>query len=631
MIEYTQESRELSYRPDIDGLRAIAVLSVIFFHANLATSGGFVGVDIFFVISGYLISGIILKHIEKGTFSFRDFATRRICRLFPALQTVIATCLITGYFFQLPTSFNELANSTCYQQVFLANVFFWKNTGYFNGDAELKPLLHTWSLAIEEQFYLLFPAFLLLTRHFGRKHLGITLFVIATISLALSEYGCHHHRSAAYFFLPTRCWELMIGSLIWFLPENKVNHHRVKRFIVGLSLCTLLVVIFLYQKTTPFPGINALLPCLATAAIIYFGNHTQHTFRVLRSTPLVVIGMMSYSLYLWHWPVFAFSRELFGENLNTWHRIMLCSLVFPIAYFSWKHIELPFRNVADKQTHAIRLLISAPLIFSAACFISFSSGLPNRVPVDFLKYQTATRSMSFIHEVSLEQAIKGDFPKYGTTDSNRTCLLWGDSHAMSLMPGIVAAAKNSNVEVVQATHSSTPPLFEFIDYYESGLNEKSPLFANAVLNYCTEKNVDIVIIAAAWYSYARNPNFESRLQATIATLENANIKVVLIQDIPIQQHGPLEFATRTWWKLPIDFSIPKEKHFETNSKVYDAISKCSSSQTITKDPSIFFAAQDRFVGEANGTVYYRDNQHLSVEGGLLLEPIFKEVFQSMVW
>lgn len=208
MIKNKPSDFEVEYRPDIDGLRAIAVLFVIFYHAGLPMSGGFIGVDVFFVISGYLITGIILKNIRQNTFSFRVFFARRICRLFPALQTVIASCLITGYFFQLPSSFKELAISTCYQQAFIANIFFWQNTGYFNGDAELKPLLHTWSLAIEEQFYLLFPVLLITTRNLGRKQIFTILLVIMILSLSLSEYACRYHRSVAFFFLPTRSWEL---------------------------------------------------------------------------------------------------------------------------------------------------------------------------------------------------------------------------------------------------------------------------------------------------------------------------------------------------------------------------------------------------------------------------------------
>lgn len=624
----TNPPHSIDYRPDIDGLRAIAVLLVILFHADLLFPGGFIGVDIFFVISGYLITAQILTHIASNSFSFIDFFSRRICRLLPALQVMVLFTLFLGYFLQLPTSYKELANSACYQQILSANFFFWKNTGYFNGDAELKPLLHTWSLAVEEQFYIFFPILLILTRIFLRNYTTVTLFLLTVLSLLLSEYASHHHRSAAFFLLPTRSWELMLGSLTLFLPENKANYSRTKKLLSFLSLCSIFAVSLTYNKTTTFPGLHAVIPCFATATIIYLGNHNQHSFALLRSRMIVTIGLMSYSLYLWHWPIFAFTRELLGVNLDTWLRVSLVLLAMPVAFLSWKYIEQPFRTLKNKSFYARYLLLTTPLVYGLAFFVDKSNGIPNRVPDRFTRYQAASQSIAFIHETTPEQADRGEFPVYGKPNSQRKCVLWGDSHAMSLMPGLDYAGKSMNVTIIQATHSSTPPLFDFIDIYETGLNEETPRFANAVLAYCIANKVEMVILAGAWYSYARNARFEQQLRETIAVLEKENIMVIFVYDIPIQDRGPLEFATRAWWKMPIDFSIPREKHLNTNAKVLQTIPKCVSTKTTIIDPSVSFAFGQRFTGEGNGKIYYRDNQHLSIDGGLLLGPVFKEIFRS---
>jgi peptidoglycan/LPS O-acetylase OafA/YrhL len=629
MSATTSCGNTIAYRPDIDSLRAIAVLLVIFFHAGLPFPGGFIGVDVFFVISGYLITGIILKQLNDNSFSLRDFFARRICRLLPAMQVVILSCLVFGYFFQLPQTYKELANSACYQQLLSANIFFWKNTGYFHGDAELKPLLHTWSLAVEEQFYIFFSLLLMITWRFLRDRLAIFLFVLTAVSMILSEYAAHNHRSAAFFLLPTRSWELMLGSLIWFLPENLSNYGRAKRLLTFLSLCSLLAVSLLYTKATTFPGFHALIPCLATATVIYLGNHSQNSFSMLQRGPLVTLGLISYSLYLWHWPIFAFSRELLGADLNLWLRLSLCGLAFLIAFLSWKYIEQPFRFVKVKHLYALILLSTVPIVYLAACVIERSNGIPSRVPERFLRYQSAAQSIAYVHEITSEEAISGKFPVYGDSKSKRKCVVWGDSHAMSLMPGIVAAASEMNIAVIQATHSSTPPIRDFIDNYETGLNEDTPVFADAVISYCTANNVNIVILAGAWYSYVRNPQFEQKLAETISTLESKQITVAFVHDIPIQKYGPREFAMRAWWKLNIDFAIPAEKHAETNSRVRQILLKCITKNTITVEPSSFFASKDRYVGEANGKIYYRDNQHLSIDGGLILKPAFSNLFSRI--
>ena len=350
---------ELRYRPDVDGLRAVAVVLVLLFHANLGWAGGFVGVDVFFVISGFLITGVIRKQQHAGTFTMRNFWVRRIRRIIPASILMVGGTLIIGSVVLFRSDFRELVYSAVAQLVMLANVFFWQQTGYFAGSAELKPLMHMWSLAVEEQFYLGYPFLLVLLNRTSNKTAGRVLASIAILSFALSVWGVHHYPRATFFLLPARAWEMLLGGLIWFVPPPEKLTQWKSETLSWFALAGILVASWFYDGDTLFPGIAALLPCLATAAIIYLNANQQTRVSALLSTrPFVFVGLISYSLYLWHWPLLAFCRYSQTEPLSVGYRVSILLVSGVLAYMSWRFVETPWRQGARLRSKRSLLVVA---------------------------------------------------------------------------------------------------------------------------------------------------------------------------------------------------------------------------------------------------------------------------------
>ncbi|MFQ3217660.1 acyltransferase family protein, partial [Paraperlucidibaca sp.] len=338
----------MKYRREIDGLRAVAVLPVILFHAGFDTfSGGFVGVDIFFVISGYLISTIIISELQNEKFSIVNFYERRARRILPALFFVMLSCIPFAYFWLTPSDLKDFAQSLISVSVFSSNILFWRESGYFDAAAELKPLLHTWSLAVEEQYYVIFPLFLMAFWG-GGKRLIVTLLTIAfLVSIALAEWASLVKPSAAFFLLPTRVWELLIGVFSAFYL-SKMNRYRFSKcfseFFGWLGLILIAYSILIYSESTPFPGIYALVPTIGAALVILFAEKETFVARFLGNKLFVGIGLISYSAYLWHQPLFAFARQRSLLELDELVLLALVALSLLLAYFSWRFIEYPFRS-----------------------------------------------------------------------------------------------------------------------------------------------------------------------------------------------------------------------------------------------------------------------------------------------
>ena len=335
----------MKYRKEIDGLRGLAVLSVIFFHAGVEVfSGGFVGVDVFFVISGYLITTIICSEKQTGTFTLGGFYERRARRILPALFVVMLACLPFAWFWMIPSDLKDFSHSLISVSAFISNFLFWKESGYFDTEVDLKPLLHTWSLAVEEQYYLLFPLFLLLFWRFGRVWIVAILAVVAVLSMALAEWGSVYYPVANFYLLPSRGWELLIGAFIafYFFEKRQDNFHKLVSELFSLSgIALILYAVFCFDDHTPFPSFYALIPTLGSALVIFFAKPETLAGKILSNKFLVGVGLLSYSAYLWHQPLFAFSKlGFFHVKLNFY---ILIVLVFVLAYLSWKYIEKPIR------------------------------------------------------------------------------------------------------------------------------------------------------------------------------------------------------------------------------------------------------------------------------------------------
>ena len=336
----------LVYRRDIDGLRAVAVIAVVLFHFGVpGFSGGFVGVDVFFVISGYLITSIIWRQREASRFSFVEFWARRARRILPALFVMMAAVLAVGWFLMAPKDYEELGRSVRYQVMFVSNLLFMRQEGYFDAASDLKPLLHTWSLAVEEQFYFVFP--LLLTLLCSRfKHWRLALFSLLLVSFGLSVWAVAQHPEKAFFLLPMRAWELLAGAMLAVAParQSRLTPGAAQGIsLLGMGL--ILVAVFGYDNSTPFPGAAALLPVLGVVALIWANEH-QSTWvgRVLSTRLMVGLGLISYSWYLWHWPVFVFGSYAGAQEFGPVLTGGLIALTLILGYLSWRFVETPFRE-----------------------------------------------------------------------------------------------------------------------------------------------------------------------------------------------------------------------------------------------------------------------------------------------
>ena len=432
----------MNYRPEIDGLRALAVVPVILFHSGLALfSGGFVGVDVFFVISGYLITTIIINDLQADRFSIVNFYERRARRILPALFLMVFVCAVAAWFLLSPLDIANFAKSILGVVTFTSNIVFWLDEGYFENASELKPLLHTWSLAVEEQYYLFFPLLLMTTFRVARKYMVILLITIALISFALTEWavilsaGRAKIVSAGFFLLPTRAWELFIGSLVAFhLNKGKMSLPLTGRNFLSLAgVGMILWATFSFDENTPFPSHFALFPTLGAALIILFATTGTLTKALLSSRILVAIGLVSFSAYLWHQPLLAFYRyHNDSTDIEPVALFLLLAGVAALAALTWKLVEQPFRN---------KSLFSRGAIFSYSLVASLIAGSVSYILViagSNLEWHLA-KSLSeneFVYYGNMDDR-KFALNRLAYDNDNPTALLMGSSRLMKVGRDIV--------------------------------------------------------------------------------------------------------------------------------------------------------------------------------------------------
>lgn len=431
----------MKYRSEIDGLRAIAVVPVILFHAGFETfSGGFVGVDVFFVISGYLITSLILLEVEQGRFSIINFYERRARRILPALFLVMLVCIPFGWLVLPAPDMKDFSKSLVAVSLFASNILFWRQSGYFDTAAELKPLLHTWSLAVEEQYYVLFPLCLLLAWRLGKRWMLILLVLGGLLSLALAQWGSLANPSAAFFLLPTRGWELLLGAVAA-AYLSRSSQPAVPRLIaeVGgtLGLVLIAYAVLAYRNDTPFPGLYALVPTIGALLIILFATQQTSVGRFIGNRAFAGIGLISYSAYLWHQPLFVFDRYLGHTNSKAMLLIFACASLV-LAYLTWRCVERPFRN---RQRTGRGLIFSFALVGTLFfTLIGFAGYKANGFPDGDIVAQ----------------------PKPAITTSENFIVL-GDSHGAHLISGLKAVTTGN---VLDYTSNGCIP-FRNVDRYDS--------------------------------------------------------------------------------------------------------------------------------------------------------------------
>uniref|UniRef100_Q3AR49 Putative membrane-located cell surface saccharide saccharide acetylase protein n=1 Tax=Chlorobium chlorochromatii (strain CaD3) TaxID=340177 RepID=Q3AR49_CHLCH len=656
---------KLNYRPDIDGLRAIAVLAVLLFHTNTpGFSGGFVGVDIFFVISGFLITSIILNDIEKEQFSLARFYERRIRRIFPALFPVIAFTLVVGAYLFDAGAFKHLGQSISATTLFFSNILFLRESGYFDAPSLQKPLLHTWSLAVEEQFYIFFPLALLLIHRYLKSNYLLWIGITLMLSLAASIWKVHHNPVATFYLIPTRTWELLVGSVlaVGVLPNPSSSWLRNMLSVIGLGL--IIYSVGFYTEATLFPGHNAIAPVLGAGLIIYAHKESDTTIinKLLAAPPLVFIGLISYSLYLWHWPFVAFMKYLMFRPFNIYERLSIIILSFVVATLSWKFIEQPFRNkkivVSNKKIFAF----SATTILLTATigqFIYIQRGMAWRYPEANATIQKCIddpyvqKSKLFSeNEMVIEDFInnKKRPDVIGKEDVVPSFILWGDSHAQALIPAISNQANRFKLCGFVTTKGKGCPPTLGIDNCNTPFNEGR--FNDGVIAFIKKNpNIHTVILAARWPLYNKDVKLKdlysnksemsnselliNGLQRTINTLLAMNCKIIILSDVPELSDNVLRYF---WLKNTIyknsNIFFPTQsttQYYNRNNGIYQLLTKGFASKNITVlfPEKLLFDKHGQSIIMHNGKLLYRDKDHLSQYGAYYIAPIFDEVFKEM--
>jgi len=648
----------LKYRPEIDGLRAIAVVAVVLYHAGIGCPGGFVGVDLFFVISGYLISSIIIRDMRNGEFSLKKFWTRRARRIFPAAVVVVLATLFAGWFLLLPEDLAGLGNSASAQTLFSSNVYFWRTTNYFGGANAEKPLLHFWSLAVEEQFYFLFPfALILLISVFkfqDTRGLILTVVGLALASLSLSVWGVHNQPFATFFLLPTRAWELLFGTFVALLPMSTIPKSVFGREMFssgGLLVAT--VPIFVYDDTTLFPGLAAVPTCLGSCAFIWANarpNCQTLCARILSQPAVVFIGAISYSLYLWHWPVIAFCTYWRVADFSIMFRLSMVGMSFLISVASWRYIESPFRrpnNVPFRTSKAS--LVTVATISLVALFVglsfSFNDGFPNRMPLEARQsIESAARNerdrevlRKFTNDLKF---VPADLPLIGSDSASRISFaVFGDSHAKAAAPIFNELGNQYGVSGIMVTHNATPPLLEWTHRRKHAAASPAILWSSA-LDYVTKHNVKHVFLVAYWRRYevgGRELEFQNAMENTIEKLHAQSISVHVVHDTPSYEYDVFKASLRQL-VLPFEFgrieSQTPTEHYQKNQIMFNIQERSSLCEFADPAPFLLDRSSNTYRTAIGGESLYRDADHMTKLGariaiGPAIEPAFKSISKEL--
>ena len=538
----SEPKSSLVYRPDIDGLRAVAVLLVIAYHVvALKIWGGFVGVDVFFVISGYLISSVILREIGELRFSLLAFYERRIRRIFPALIAMLFVTAVFSCIYLLPSELKDFSKSLLATVFSLSNIYFLNNSDYFAAPNASKPLLHTWSLAVEEQFYIFFPLFLVTIRRFVPNRFREAITLVALASFALSVYGAYAFHAATFYLPVTRMWELLLGTMLSLNILPAIQSRLSREFAATIGLALIVLCGFTYGPRTHFPGLAALAPCLGAALIIAAGQTGSSVVgRILSLRPVVFIGLISYSLYIWHWPIIVFQRMSMIQFHDASSRSVKCGILvvsIVVATLSWRYVETPFRKgrLMLRGAAAFKFATASGIALTAvALAILALHGLPARytpeeVQISSYMEKEAPYRLGTCFISSGQPATDFDSSTCLRRDPNKkNYLLIGDSHAAQLWYGLDTVFPEINI--LQATASGCEPTLKNVYMYG---DQCTPIMQYVYNEYLPKHPVDRILIAARW-----EQGDLPRLDDTIKTLRQKGLKIVLFGPI-VQYDSPL--------------------------------------------------------------------------------------------
>jgi peptidoglycan/LPS O-acetylase OafA/YrhL len=653
----------VTYRPDIDGLRAVAIVPVVLYHAGFRLwGGGFVGVDVFFVISGYLIASLILAEIHSGTFTLRNFYVRRIRRIFPALFTMMAGSAAIGVLLLTPRDFQRLGESIAATTLFSSNALFWSQSGYFAAPSEEWPLLHTWSLGVEEQFYLAFPVLLLLVyRFFPGRLIWITL-AFCLLSLGLNVLTVKAHPNFAFYLAPPRVWELLVGVLLALgvaAPSSSNRWSEAAGFAgAGLIGCA----VFGFSQNTKFPGFAALVPALGSALIIWAGIGGKGTVaRLLSHRAMVLVGKISYSLYLWHFPLLAFAAYAVTGGASPLGRLSILAVSVVIASASWLYVEQPVRQgrgVFGQGAAVFTVAAAAIALFGGLGLTSFlAHGFPGRISEPGLQIAAAADEINADRAACLywnpTDVARRQRCTFGVASMPSEFALWGDSHAESLRAAFDTAAKKAGrAGGFFGTGGCIPELgIERDNFGCDRVNE------SIVAHLVSLPSIHTVILAGRWVLWAEgsfykdeggksvslisragkpmesHAAFAAGVEAAVVKLLAAGKKIWLVGPIPEVGYNVPRDVYVNWLGLPQTVDIrPSIEEFNNRQRFvftfFASLARQYPVQTVWPHQ---YLCDARFCAvQKNEKPLYVDDQHLARSAAIAMAAIFDPIFAGQV-
>lgn len=661
------------YRAEIDGLRAVAVVPVVLFHAGLdALAGGFVGVDVFFVISGYLITTILISEMRRGDFSIAAFYERRARRLLPALFLVIAACVPFAWLWMTPDQLRDFARSIVAVTLFSSNVLFWLESGYFSSAAELKPLLHTWSLSVEEQFYLLFPLALLLLHRLRNAALMLVFAVAALASLSLTQLGGHLQSGAwqneaprwlavpdyAFYLAPTRAWELLVGVLAA-LGAHRVDRDARYAGALALTGAALIgVAVFTFDAGTPFPSVYTLVPVAGTALIILWGSPRTLVGRLLSTPTLVGIGLLSYSIYLWHQPLFAFARLRSIEEPGVLLLSTLGAASVVLAWLTWRFVEQPFRHRARFSRRRVFELSAATMVILLGIGMTghLTRGFEGRFDAEIATLRPPEHGEGACRNtLALRRGDTASLCQLGADDAAPSVAVLGDSHAASLTRALDAAAARAGLAIVPVNDNWCAPLYGFGTDEPARNPHCRGMMRHAIDWLAARPEIETVVLVAEWANYTTGTRWGFEQAAAYSDFESAEIhpalnaqvferslartldrladkRVIVVKSVPeYPTRVPDTLAKAVLFAdgdLPPALKVDRRRYQARNAAVEHAWTRVADGQVQFVDSvQIFCPDPDdwcRYAGPDG--VWYQDDNHLSRVGAAhVVEPVLRMV------
>ncbi len=665
----------MKYRADLDGIRAIAIALVIFFHYGASSvTGGYIGVDVFFVLSGYLIGSNIFSQLDKNSFRFVTFYFRRLRRLFPAYAAMIVVTFLFAYWIMLPLEFREFGQSLVASTIYLSNVLFYFESGYHDASAHTKPLLHTWSLSVEEQFYVIFPIVAFLAGTYLKRHLAAIIVSLTLISFLFGVFWISRDTSAVFYLYPFRAWELFLGVILALKIVPNFPGRRTCAVAAFVGLMLVIVPAVIYDSTTPFPGVAALWPCLGTVLLIHAGTHQNWASSLLSRSLPVFTGKISYALYLWHWPVYVLYVYAIAREPGLYDSVLMLSLTVVASLVSYYFIESPIRYGTLSFANSISKVFTATAAASVAAiaaglYIHTTNGMPSRLDARTNAFAAAAGDLfgdlsdceTFGNEVlaNIEYCTVGD-----PLTAEEYTLVWGDSHAGMYRPGYSEVLSGNQFDSLIAWTGGCPPVFGLAkdETASSATTDEKCYYRNEAIRDLIDDDARInsVVLLGRWSYYLHGSGIgvddhnkieawpmearaghgvdqdqyvASALTNTIAELSARNIRVFVIEQPP-------EFSSYRAQQVAIGMmrgvldddqlgNLTQEPYsgvMHRQGLVQAALDKLEQDGHVTVLRTHHYFCEPEFCSlMLDGLPAYFDNNHISTEGSLRISDMFYPV------